>query len=73
MIEYPVRGQAADLSASRGVMRADDRVAFVEAFERLRALLASPEVRAERVPDEGATTPSSSKASSKAGSSRSRA
>jgi hypothetical protein len=29
-------------------------VAFVEAFERLRALLASPEVRAERVPDEGA-------------------
>jgi ATP-grasp domain-containing protein/L-aminoacid ligase-like protein len=54
MIEYPCVIKPLTLSASRGVMRADDRVAFVEKFERLRALLASPEVRAERLPDEGA-------------------
>ena len=54
MIEYPCVIKPLTLSASRGVIRADDRVAFVEAFERLRALLASPDVRAERVPDEGA-------------------
>ena len=36
------------LSGSRGVMRADDPAAFAIAFERLRALLRSPEVRAER-------------------------
>src|SRR5262245_17047668 len=48
MIEYPCVIKPLTLSASRGVMRADDRVAFVEAFERLRALLASAEVRAER-------------------------
>ena len=54
MIEFPCVIKPLTLSASRGVMRADDRVAFVEAFERLRALLASAEVRAERVPDEGA-------------------
>jgi hypothetical protein len=54
MIEYPCVIKPLSLSASRGVMRADDRVAFVEAFERLRALLTSPDVRAERVPDEGA-------------------
>jgi len=54
MIEYPCVLKPLTLSASRGVMRADDRVAFVEAFERLRSILASPEVRAERVPDEGA-------------------
>jgi hypothetical protein len=54
MIEYPCVIKPLTLSASRGVMRVDDRVAFVEAFERLRTLLASPEVRAERVPDEGA-------------------
>src|SRR5258706_8220215 len=42
------------LSPCRGVMRADDPTAFVESFNRLRALLASAEVRAERAPDEGA-------------------
>jgi hypothetical protein len=36
------------LSGSRGVMRADDPAAFATAFDRLRALLRSPEVRAER-------------------------
>jgi hypothetical protein len=36
------------LSGSRGVMRADDAASFAKALERLRALLRSPEVRAER-------------------------
>jgi biotin carboxylase len=36
------------LSGSRGVMRADDEAGFVAAFARLRALLESPAVRAER-------------------------
>lgn len=36
------------LSASRGVIRADDPEQFVTAFERIRALLQSPEVRAMR-------------------------
>lgn len=36
------------LSASRGVIRADDAEQFVAAFARIRALLASPEVRALR-------------------------
>jgi biotin carboxylase len=54
MIEYPCVIKPLTLSASRGVMRADDRVGFVEKFERLRAILASPEVRSERLPDEGA-------------------
>jgi len=36
------------LSASRGVMRVDDEPAFHAAFERLRALLRSPDIRAER-------------------------
>jgi len=53
-IEYPCVIKPLTLSASRGVMRADDRVAFVEKFERLRALLTSPDVRAERLSDEGA-------------------
>jgi len=54
LIEYPCVIKPLTLSASRGVMRADDRVAFVEKFERLRTLLKSAEVRAERLPDEGA-------------------
>jgi biotin carboxylase len=36
------------LSGSRGVIRADDPGSFVQAFVRLRTLLAAPEVRAER-------------------------
>jgi biotin carboxylase len=39
------------LSASRGVIRADDRAGFVAAFGRVAALLALPEVLA-RLPDE---------------------
>jgi hypothetical protein len=38
------------LSASRGVMRADDEAAFVSAFERIRRLLRSPDVRSEPDP-----------------------
>jgi biotin carboxylase len=48
MISYPCVIKPLTLSASRGVMRADDEPSFVRAFERLRALLASPDVRAER-------------------------
>jgi biotin carboxylase len=36
------------LSGSRGVIRADDSASFLAAFDRLRALLRAPEVRAER-------------------------
>jgi biotin carboxylase len=47
-VTYPCVVKPAALSGSRGVMRADDPRSFVEAFERLRALLRSPDVRAER-------------------------
>ena len=59
------------LSGSRGVMRADDPASFAAAFERLRALLrvAGDPRRAER----GARALRSSKASSPAASSRSKA
>jgi ATP-grasp domain/L-amino acid ligase C-terminal domain 2/ATP-grasp N-terminal domain len=45
---YPCVVKPVSLSGSRGVMRADDRASFDAAFERLRALMRSPEVRAER-------------------------
>jgi biotin carboxylase len=54
MIEYPCVLKPIALSASRGVMRADDAPSFIQAFERLRAMLASREVRAERATDDGA-------------------
>jgi hypothetical protein len=47
-IAYPAVVKPLALSGSRGVMRADDRREFVTAFERLRALLRSPPIRAER-------------------------
>jgi hypothetical protein len=47
-ISYPCVVKPLSLSGSRGVMRADDPASFIEAFERLRRLLASPDVRAER-------------------------
>ena len=47
-LSYPCVVKPVALSGSRGVIRADDSAAFAEAFERLRALLRSPEVRAER-------------------------
>src|SRR5215470_1762232 len=45
---YPCVVKPVALSGSRGVMRADDPVSFARVFERLRALLRSPEVRSER-------------------------
>jgi biotin carboxylase len=48
MISYPCVIKPLALSASRGVMRADDAASFVQAFDRLRALLASQDIRAER-------------------------
>ena len=47
-LSYPCVVKPVALSGSRGVMRADDPASFAIVFERLRALLRSPEVRAER-------------------------
>jgi len=47
-VAFPCVIKPVALSGSRGVMRADDEPSFVAAFERIRALLLSPEVRAER-------------------------
>ena len=43
---YPCVLKPLVLSASRGVIRADDEAAFVAAFERVRAILRDPEVAA---------------------------
>jgi len=45
---YPCVVKPAALSGSRGVMRANDEREFAAAFARLRTLLASPDVLAER-------------------------
>jgi len=45
---FPVVIKPLALSGSRGVMRADNHEQFIERFERLRALLQSPDVRSER-------------------------
>lgn len=50
-LELPVVVKPTVLSASRGVIRADDRLSFVTAFDRLRRLLQSPEVREMRDPE----------------------
>jgi hypothetical protein len=47
-ISYPCVVKPLSLSGSRGVIRADDGPSFVEAFMRVRKLLATPEIRAER-------------------------
>jgi biotin carboxylase len=47
-VTYPCVLKPVALSASRGVMRADDPAALDTAIERLRALLSTPELRAER-------------------------
>ncbi len=47
---YPCVLKPLGLSASRGVMRADDERQFTAAFERIRALLATREIRAQRDP-----------------------
>ena len=45
---YPVVLKPVGLSGSRGVIRANDAREFAQAFERIRALLARPQVRAAR-------------------------
>ncbi len=45
-IEFPCVVKALTLSGSRGVIRADDPVAFVAAFERVREILAHPDLEA---------------------------
>jgi hypothetical protein len=47
-LTYPCVVKPVALSGSRGVMRADDPAGFAAAFERLRALMRQPDVRAER-------------------------
>ena len=42
--QYPCVLKPLGLSASRGVIRANDAAEFVAAFERIRALLASPDI-----------------------------
>jgi len=49
-LTYPAVIKPVALSGSRGVMRVDDPRQLVEAFERLRTLLQSPDVRSERDP-----------------------
>jgi biotin carboxylase len=47
-IPYPCVVKPIALSGSRGVIRADDPREFVAAFERVRRLLQSPDIRTER-------------------------
>ncbi|MBS1820212.1 MAG: ATP-grasp domain-containing protein [Acidobacteria bacterium] len=49
-LPFPVVIKPVSLSGSRGVMRADDAGALRAALDRLRALLARPDIRAERDP-----------------------
>src|SRR5688572_11449527 len=50
-ITFPVVVKPTVLSASRGVIRADDPVSFATAFDRVRRLLASSDVRELRDPE----------------------
>lgn len=47
-IRFPCVLKPLALSASRGVIRADNPVQFIEGFERIKALLASPDVQVMR-------------------------
>jgi biotin carboxylase len=47
-LSFPCVIKPVALSGSRGVIRADDPDSFLIAFERLRALLSLPDIRAER-------------------------
>ena len=49
-LPYPVVVKPLAMSGSRGVIRANDTREFVDAFERLRALCAQPDVLVERDP-----------------------
>ena len=50
-LTFPVVVKPTVLSASRGVIRADDALSFATAFDRVRRLLASSEVRELRDPE----------------------
>jgi hypothetical protein len=50
-VEFPAVLKPTVLSGSRGVIRADDALSFVAAFERIRRLLESPEVKELRDPE----------------------
>jgi biotin carboxylase len=47
-LNYPVVLKPLAMSGSRGVIRVDNTCEFVRAFDRIRALLEQPDVRAER-------------------------
>ncbi|HET7695754.1 MAG TPA: ATP-grasp domain-containing protein [Vicinamibacterales bacterium] len=47
-VSFPVVLKPVGLSGSRGVIRANDDEEYAEAFDRIRALLARPDVRAAR-------------------------
>jgi biotin carboxylase len=49
-VPYPCVLKPLGLSASRGVIRADDEVSFVSGFERILAILSRPDVRRSGVP-----------------------
>ncbi len=70
-LSFPCVVKPLGLSGSRGVIRADDPAQFVTAFERLRRLLIGTQPSRPR--EIRSTTPSSSRVSSRAGSSRSKA
>jgi biotin carboxylase len=48
---YPCVLKPLGLSASRGVIRADNAAGFAKAFERIRAMLESAEIRSQRDPE----------------------
>ncbi len=48
LVSFPLVVKPLTLSGSRGVMRADNPAEMVAAFYRLRALLQSPDIRADR-------------------------
>ena len=50
-LAYPCVVKPTALSGSRGVIRADTPAACAAAIDRIRALLARPEIRAQRAPD----------------------
>jgi biotin carboxylase len=47
-LDFPVVLKPVGLSGSRGVIRANDEREYADAFERIRALMSRPEVRASR-------------------------
>ena len=48
VVDFPAVVKPLALSGSRGVIRVDDEAGLVAALDRLRSLLATPDVRAER-------------------------